>query len=258
MHILRALLPFVYFFGLMPAFVGLIELSNLAASWGLKAPTIVVVAGGIGLLILWCILMVRSVHQANDALRQREIARANISAAWQLNSATPLDVDLKKPTLGRVPLGGDIQRLSFLGPAEDAESSPEGHLGYDSRGIYLEMRDGQLVGFDLDVDPFLKSPGAAILAAGFGTKIRPDASEAELVAVLGAPFWRAKDEGSVTLFFERLDGERWLELRLDFDGTGRLESIAASDTPMLAEAYWRRRWGVTSDWPPGDASRMAS
>lgn len=114
------------------------------------------------------------------------------------------------------------------------------------------------MGFDLDVEPFLKNTGAAILAGGIGTQIRPDASEAELIAVLGAPFWRAKREDSVTLFFERLDGERWLELRLEFDGTGRLESIATSDTPMLAQAYWRRRLGVTSDWPPGDASRLAS
>jgi hypothetical protein len=80
-HILRTLLAFVYFCGIIPAFVGLIELSKLAASWGLKAPTIVVAAGGIGLLILWCILMGRPVNQANEALRQREIARANISAA---------------------------------------------------------------------------------------------------------------------------------------------------------------------------------
>jgi hypothetical protein len=257
-HILRTLLPFVYFCGLIPAFLGLVEVSKLAASWGPQAQNTVVAGGGIGLLILWCILMVRSVNQANEALRQRAIARANISAAWQLKSATPLEVDLKKLTLCRVPLGGDIQRLSFLGPAEDATHSPEGQLCYDSRDLYLDMREGQLVGFDLYVDPSLKSTGAAILAGGIGTQIRPDASEAELIAVLGAPFWRLKDEDSVTLFFERLDGERWLELRLEFNGTGRLEGIAASDTPMLAEAYWRRRWGVTSDWPPGDASRRAS
>lgn len=259
MHILRTLLPFVYFVSIIPALLGMVAVSTLAAPWGPKTQTVVMVTGGIVLLLLWTVVMSRSVHQANEASRQREIARANISAAWQRKSGTPLEVDLKKLTLCRVPLGGDLQRLSFLGPAEDAESAPEGQLGYDSRGIFfLEMREGQFVGFDLDVEPFLKNTGAAILAGGIGTRIGPATSEAELIAVLGAPFWRAKREDSVTLFFERLDGERWLELRLEFDGTGRLESIAASDTPMLAKAYWRRRLGVTSDWPPGDASRLAS
>jgi hypothetical protein len=255
---LRVILPFVLFPSIFPAFMGLVLLSRFAAAWGPEAPKYVVAGGGITLLISWIVLMIGSVNRANEALRQREIDRANLSAVWQRNSARPLEVDLTKLTLGRVPLGGDLQGLSFLGPAEDAEHAPEGDLGYDSRGLYLQMTDGRLSGFSLDVDVFLAGSGAAIHAAGIGTQLRPDTSEAELIAVLGAPFWRIQDEDAVTLFFERFDGERWVELELEFDKAGQLKLIDARDTPMLAEDSLRNRYGVTASWPPENAVRRVS
>jgi hypothetical protein len=258
MHVLRGLLPFLYFLGIIPAAMGLFKLSKLAAALGPQAPGYVMGVGGGALLILWIILVVRSVNQANEAFEQHEIAKANITASWQRNSARPLEVDLKKLTLGNVPLGGDMQGLSFLGPAEDAKCSPYGQFCYNSRGLYLETKDGRLTAFDFDVDSFLASPGTAIYADGIGTKLHPGTSEAELVAVLGAPYWRVQHEDRARLFFERFNGERWLELELRIDATGRLDYIDVRDTPTLADARMRRQYNVTVEWPPGGAARRAS
>lgn len=258
MYLLRAVLPFVYFLSIVPAFLVFAQLIKLAAAWGPEAQQYFGGGGGITLLIAWIVLVSRATHQANEAFRQREIERANISAVWQRNSAKPLEVDLQKLTLGRVPLGGDLRGLSFLGPAENAEGAPEGDLGYDSRGLYLQMSDGRLTGFSLDVSVFLESAGAAIHAAGLGAKLRPDTSEAELVAVLGAPFWRTQDEDAVILFFERFDGERWVELEIEFDRAGRLLLIDVRDTPVLAKDSVRNRHGVTASWPPENAARRVS
>jgi hypothetical protein len=248
----------VYFLGIIPAALGLMKLSQLATVLGPKAPGYVVGIGGGVLLILWIILMIRSTDKANEALEQHEIAKANFTASWQRNSARPLEVNLKKLTLGNVPLGGDIQGLSFLGPAEDAQSSPYGQFCYDSRGLFLETKDGRLTGFDLEVDLFLQSPGTAIDADGLGTKLRPGMSEAELVAVLGAPYWRMPHGDAVSLYFERFNEERWLELELGTDETGRLDFIEVRDTPRLADARFRRQHDVTVDWPPRETARRAS
>jgi hypothetical protein len=249
----------VYLLGAAAGAVGIPKLFTLVNAEGAGAPNSIVTFGGVGLVILWCSLMFWSFSKAGVAARQREVDRANVSAGWQRNIARPPEIDLKKFALGRVPPGGDMQGLSFLGPAEDAEYAPEGELGYDSQGICLKMKDGRLTEFLIDVNFFLKTPGAAIHTGGMGTKLHADVSEPELVALLGAPYWREPlDAGGATLYFERFDGERWLELQLDFDETGRLSDITATDTPTLADAGTRRQLGVTEAWPPQSAARRAS
>ncbi len=189
----------------------------------------------------------------NNRHRAKEVARADVSSAWQRKDSRRLEVSLAVPALNGTRLGGDIHGLSFLGPAEENGSAPEGRLGYPSRGLSVEMSEGRLTRVDLWAPSASEGDATAVLFRGRdgSQSLHWGSTEADILAALGAPFWRqAHEDGTVTLYFERFNGMSWEEILLGCDEAGRLDYCELSSTPELSEQHLRERMGVTVDWPP--------
>ncbi len=93
--------------------------------------------------------------------------------------------------------------------------------------------------------------GAILFGGREGLKrLDRSSTEADIVAALGAPFWRDARQGQAALIFERRQGEQWVEISLELDEAGRLEFCSVSSTPSLADPGMRQRLGITVDWPP--------
>lgn len=194
-----------------------------------------------------------------SALRARRIARADVSSDWRRKDSRQLEVNLERLSLSGTRLGGDIHGLSFLGPAEENEDAPEGFLHYTSRKLTLVTSEERLTGFSLLVAPASEPGTQAILRlGGEGSKqLHRDSTEQDIVAAFGAPYWRRCDpyhEGEVTLYFERFQGDQWVELQFEFDAAGRLEHCEVITPPSLADPQEREDMGVTASWPPAKAA----
>jgi hypothetical protein len=201
------------------------------------------------------------VEWSNNTQRAKEVARADITSAWQREGSRRLEVNLAVPSVNGTRLGGDIHGLSFLGPAEDNASAPEGQLGYPSRGLFVEMSEGRLTRVELDFVPASEGNTTVVLFRGQeGSKpLKWGSTEGDIGAALGTPFWRqTHEDGSLTLYFERFNGERWEEIQLMCDEAGRLNACDLASAPELAEQRRRERMGVTVDWPPACRDHVLS
>ncbi len=120
--------------------------------------------------------------------------------------ARDLEVDVVKGSLAGVALGEDVERLSFLGPADSAGEACAGVFGYDALGLALMSDGGRLGSITLLLTG---SPGGkhAAFAGVFRVHghrhvLPPETTEAEIVTLFGEPTARAEQKDDET-------GEIW-------------------------------------------------
>ena len=61
------------------------------------------------------------------------------SSEWRQRESLSIDVDLDRGALCGVPLGRNMDDLSFLGPADDPERAREGVFRYLSLGLEVRV-----------------------------------------------------------------------------------------------------------------------
>ena len=186
---------------------------------------------------------------------------ADPTRAWTRTPGHVPRFDLGAYTLDGVPLGGPLERLRALGPAEGVQVDPsgrEGDLEYPSQGLAVGVGDGRVESYELF---FQEAPGASdqaftayrghVTLGGDTVPLSAATTEAELRALLGEPYWRDSDDDEVLLFYERAEAQAELQVELR---DGRLRSVWAVSPGLLGDAEQRRRLGVTRPWPPPAAS----
>ncbi|MFN8586265.1 MAG: hypothetical protein U0704_00550 [Candidatus Eisenbacteria bacterium] len=125
---------------------------------------------------------------------------------WERTIAPELEVDFVKGALCGVALGDDVERLSFLGPAESPGEACAGVLGYSDLGLSLFSDAGKLGAITLLLTG---SPGAkhrtfegCFRVRGHRHVLPPETTEAEIVTLFGEPTARAEQKDDET-------GEIW-------------------------------------------------
>lgn len=151
----------------------------------------------------------------------------------------PLEFAFDRNELNGVALGSPIERLSFLGPAdEDAFVAGAYIHRYRSLGLELREANGCLAeiafvwvdrfGFGFEPFPGTCRRGSSALRLGVATR------EPELLALLGDPGDRSSDRDETLLRYFG-PGACW-EVRLGPQGT--LQEIRVSEVPVEPNAPW--------------------
>lgn len=128
------------------------------------------------------------------------------TSRWERTLAHDLEVDVVKGSLSGVELGDDVERLSFLGPADSAGEACAGVFGYNALGLALLSDGGKLGSITLLLTG---SPGGKHDAFAGIFRVRghrhvlpPETTEAEIVTLFGEPTERAEQKDDET-------GEIW-------------------------------------------------
>jgi hypothetical protein len=171
---------------------------------------------------------------------------------WSAFDDRKLRFDFDKNALCEVAIGDRMERLRFLGPAEDAKAASNYEsLLYYSKGLFVTLDNETIVGYVIffqDVCENKYAPFAGTcLANGRQIELSRETTEAQLLDLWGEPYWRdAKDDDEILLFFERGN----IEWQIELDGFGGLLVINVVSPPMLADKAERERYKITKSWPP--------
>ena len=120
---------------------------------------------------------------------------------WVRSPGLRLTFDLDRTTLNGVSLGGDFQRLSFLGPDEDRKSSRAGVFCYYSLGLCVDAEIEsspsavtcfQLVFHDPDEDRYETFAGSVLFRGRAARLAETDVDG--FVGHIGEPYWIDRDE----------------------------------------------------------------
>ncbi|MBI5168084.1 MAG: hypothetical protein HZA61_01210 [Candidatus Eisenbacteria bacterium] len=128
------------------------------------------------------------------------------TSRWERTLAHDHEVDFVKGSLSGVALGEDVERLSFLGPADSAGEACAGVFGYNALGLALMSDGGKLASITVLLTG---SPGGKHAAFAGIFRVRdnrhvlpPETTEAEIVTLFGEPAARAEQKDDET-------GEVW-------------------------------------------------
>ncbi|MBK7367864.1 MAG: hypothetical protein IPJ04_08095 [Candidatus Eisenbacteria bacterium] len=120
------------------------------------------------------------------------------TSRWEKTPSPNLEVDVVKGSLSGVELGDDVERLSFLGPADSAGEACAGVFGYNALGLALMSDNGKLASITLLLTG---SPGGKHDAFAGIFRVRghrhvlpPETTEAEIVTLFGEPTARAEEK----------------------------------------------------------------
>src|SRR5687767_2745203 len=147
-------------------------------------------------------------------LFERKKGKVDATRHWVGDTRFPLELDLTRQSFSGVQIGGSIDRLMRLGPAEDREAAEDEIYRYYSRGLEVTAAGGFVSGFRFvwqPVEGFRPYPGSVSLRGeilAFG----PETTELDLRRLLGAPYWRDEDEDEILLFYEPGEVEWQIEL----------------------------------------------
>ncbi len=187
-------------------------------------------------------------------LFERKKGKVDATRHWVGDMRFPLELDLTRKSLSGVRIGGTVDGLMRLGPAEDREAAEDEIYRYYSRGLEVTADDGFVSGFRLLWDPmegFQPYSGTTILR-GEPITLGQGTSESELKTLLGEPYWRDEDEAEILLFYEL--GE--VEWQIELNKEGRLGQWSIVSPPLMADDEQRLAYGVTKPWPPASPDRI--
>jgi hypothetical protein len=177
--------------------------------------------------------------------------RTNRTFSWQAvpTLSETLTVDLTTHRFGGVAIGDPIDKLSFLGTAENPYEQIHTY-NYFRRGFYLVDDDGKLetVVFLLALDasmPKVRPFVGQWLSNGRPLPITAQTQPQDLQQDLGQPFHEYTEvEGDVIWFYES-PGVEW---QFAWSNTGQLASVELG-VPELAYAEARDLYQVKKQWP---------
>jgi len=84
--------------------------------------------------------------------------------------------------------------------------------------------------------------------SGKPVKLTSKTSPADVVQILGEPYWRDISEGELMLIYEYDSGSR--EIIFEFPDSKTLRYINITMSPLFADSQQRERYGVDKQWPP--------
>ena len=177
--------------------------------------------------------------------------RRDPTADWKAEAWVALVFDFSQNALCGVTIGEPVERLSQLGPVEDARAARrEGRYCYYSKGIEIGVGDGIvtscLLVWGSPVDPRYRPFAGACTCRCLTLPLNAGTGEAEIVQIFGAPYWRDEDQHEILLFYE------WgaVEWEVELTRQGRLKAVNIVTPPLLADERQRRAYRVTKSWPP--------
>jgi hypothetical protein len=119
----------------------------------------------------------------------------NPTRDWKLQEGLDLVLDLDEETFAGVPVGEKAERLQVFGPSPDAESARAGMFNYPAGGFQVSAELGVFVEVEMAFagGEGARAFGGKVKRHGRSVVLTGQSSEADLVALLGAPYER-KDE----------------------------------------------------------------
>ncbi|MDQ3458176.1 MAG: hypothetical protein M3498_02550 [Deinococcota bacterium] len=150
------------------------------------------------------------------------------SSNWQEDAYRRLELDLSAETLCGVPLGAEMDALSFLGVAEDRRLAHQGTLVYFRRGLVVTIRAARTAGYTAvfeppgEGDPDYIQPFAGVVFSGARVLgLSGSATEEAVTSLFGVPQERKLYEEGSELGYER--GDTVMDVKLNPEG--RLASL---------------------------------
>ncbi len=177
--------------------------------------------------------------------------KAQNAGAWQAGQKLDLEFDFDANALCGLKLREPATLLAKFGPPEDAAALKAGAHCFLSQGFEADVTNGRVDTFILvlrDADKRFQPFAGKCVRGGATLPLRAGATEGEVVACLGEPFWRDEDDDEVLLFYER----NAVEWQVEVDKRAGLSVIVATALPLLADAEQRAAFRVTKPWPPRD------
>ena len=162
--------------------------------------------------------------------------RSYPTSDWPAGDGRELCFDFDKNALCGVAISERMERLRFLGPAEDAKAADKhDSLYYWSKGLFVSLDNGRIDSFvlywvDCHEKRFAPFAGKCV-SHGQEASFNRETKEQQFVRLWGEPYWRdAEDEDEILLFFERGN----VEWQVELDASGNLQVINVISPPMLA------------------------
>ncbi len=175
------------------------------------------------------------------------------SRDWVRREGLPLKFSLDDASLNSAGLGDQIDRIEFLGPAEDRRQARYGAFCYYSLGLFIECDDeGRITEIDVvywDEDGEFQAYQGAVVYQGRPVDLQGMSKDAFL-ARFGPCYWEDRDDCETILFYEFRD----LEWMVEFDEQQVLKRVAIGIHAVMADAKQREMYGVTRPWPPAPSS----
>ena len=148
---------------------------------------------------------------------------------WRRLPDLDLTFDLDRAELNGVRLGERLDRLSFLGPAEDRALAREGELCYHSLGLCVELEDDMITNYRIIWrDPYEEKyePFPGSVEYHSNRIALEDLTEATAIGEFGEPSSRDdEDEEEVVLFYEFSE----LKWDIEFDTESRFNCLMVMD-----------------------------
>jgi hypothetical protein len=170
---------------------------------------------------------------------------------WVADPGLALEVDLTDASLCGVKLGDPIERLSRLGPPENAKPSAQGGYSYFSRGLEVTaFDDGRLDSLwfcwaNPALPRFRSFPGTFVWK-GKAVSIDGRTTADQVIQRFGDPYHVEDDEDETILRYELGD----IEWELEFDKGAGLRVFLLITPGLFADAATREKYGITRPWPP--------
>lgn len=175
--------------------------------------------------------------------------KAQTAGAWQAGQGIDLEFDFDTNALCGVKLRDPAALLAKFGAPEDPPRIKDGAYCFYSQGFEADVTDGRVDAFTLmwrDADGRFRPFSGKCFRGGAELSLRAGATESEVIACLGEPFWRDEDDDEVLLFYER----NAVEWQVEVDKRAGLSVIVITALPLLADAEQRAAYKVTKNWPP--------
>ncbi|MCI0396477.1 MAG: hypothetical protein L0332_19200 [Chloroflexi bacterium] len=177
--------------------------------------------------------------------------RKNRTFSWQavLALSETLTVDLTTHRFCGVAIGDPIEKLSFLGPADNPYDQFQIY-NYNKRGFYLAEDDGKLetVVFILVLDDFMPEMRPFVghwLCNGRTLTITAQTQPKDLQRDLGEPFHEYTESVGDLIWFYEFPGVEW---QFAWSKMGQLASVEMG-VPELGYAEARALFQVKKQWP---------
>lgn len=177
--------------------------------------------------------------------------RKNRTFSWQPQPALSetLTVDLTTHRFCDTAIGDPVEKLSFLGPADDPYD-PLTLYTYAKRGFYLGEDDGKLesVVFILALDPSMPKMRPFVgrwLHNGRPLTITAQTQPKDLQGALGEPFHEYAESAADFIWFYEFPGVEW---QFAWSKTTQLASVELG-LPELAYPEARDFYQVQKQWP---------
>jgi hypothetical protein len=181
--------------------------------------------------------------------------KSDPTKGWVRDPALKLTLDFRLGALCAVTLGEPAERLAILGPAEDRRAALEGDLHYFTLGLGVGVSGGGIESVTLwwrdYLDRGYRAYAGTVVSDGKNLGLGPATTEAELLSVLGQPYWRDRDDSETILFYEVKDAwGRLTERQVELDEEGRLKALLVLSQPILADENQRIAYRIDKAWPP--------